>query len=249
MPIGVTFRGMMAAAGVSGYTCDAADFDGANDYMSRGADLTGNANSKLGIVSFWIKMAADGSVLRIIDGQGTYNNVQRSADNTMRLYFLNGSTTLARNTTSTFVIANGWVHYMASWDLSGPTVHIYRNGVDDDAGGGTLLDNAIDYTRTDHYAGSASGGGSKWDGDIADLYYAPGQYLDLSNSANRDKFYLAGKPVDLGADGSTPTGTAPLVFFHLDDGEAAANFATNRGTGGDYSITGTLATASTSPTD
>jgi hypothetical protein len=39
------------------------------------------------------------------------------------------------------------------------------------------------------------------------------------------------------------------MYHHLDNGEAVANFATNRGTGGNFTITGTLDTASTSPSD
>ena len=59
-----------------------------------------------------------------------------------------------------------------------------------------------------------------------------------------------GEAGDLGSDGSTPTGVAPIFFRHLSDGEAAANFAINRGTGGaDMTITGALTTAATSPTD
>jgi hypothetical protein len=52
--------------------------------------------------------------------------------------------------------------------------------------------------------------------DVADVYFAPGQFLDLSIPGNVAKFISAGKPVDLGSDGSTPTGIAPLVFLSGD---------------------------------
>jgi hypothetical protein len=45
------------------------------------------------------------------------------------------------------------------------------------------------------------------------------------------KFYNAG-PVDLGTDGSTPTGTQPLVFHEVRPDGVATDFSTNRGTGG-----------------
>ena len=90
----------------------------------------------------------------------------------------------------------------------------------------------------------------KLKGFFAEVSFAFGQSLDFSIVSNRRKFLSAGgKPVFLGADGSLPTGTAPIIYQHLDDGEAVANFATNRGTGGDFTITGTLDTGSTSPSD
>jgi hypothetical protein len=58
-------------------------------------------------------------------------------------------------------------------------------------------------------------------------------------------FSAAGKPVALGADGSTPTGTAPRIFFSGDN----SSFATNKGTGGSFTLTGSLTNASTSPSD
>lgn len=87
---------------------------------------------------------------------------------------------------------------------------------------------------------------NKYVGDMANFWFAPGQFVDFSNQANRRKFIDAGgKPVNLGADGSTPTGTAPAIFF---SGDAAA-FATNAGTGGAFTLTGSLTNASTSPSD
>jgi hypothetical protein len=85
-----------------------------------------------------------------------------------------------------------------------------------------------------------------YEGDAADLWIAPGQFIDFSVEANRRKFIDAdGKPVSLGADGSTPTGTAPAVFFSGD----SSSFATNKGTGGAFTLTGSLTDALTSPSD
>ena len=80
---------------------------------------------------------------------------------------------------------------------------------------------------------------SAFNGALAEVYFAPGQYLYFSIASNRRKFISrTGKPVHLGTTGMLPTGTAPLVYHHLDDAEAVANFATNRGTGGNFTITG-----------
>ena len=80
--------------------------------------------------------------------------------------------------------------------------------------------------------------------DIAEAWFGLGQFLDLSVIANRRKFRdVSGNPVSLGADGSLPTGTPPAVYFSGN----ASSFATNRGNGGAFVLTGTLTNASTSP--
>jgi hypothetical protein len=87
-------------------------------------------------------------------------------------------------------------------------------------------------------------------GCLAEFWLAPGTYLDLTTAANIALFRGAdGKPVDLGADGSLPTGSAPLIYLSCRPGDAASAFATNRGTGGDFTITGSLDVASTNPSD
>jgi hypothetical protein len=83
-------------------------------------------------------------------------------------------------------------------------------------------------------------------GDLADVWIAPGQFIDFSVAANRRKFIDAnGKPVDLGSDCSAPTGIAPSVCFSGD----SSGFVTNKGTGGAFNLTGTLTNASTSPSN
>lgn len=88
-------------------------------------------------------------------------------------------------------------------------------------------------------------------GALAEIYFAPGYYLDFSIVANRRKFITAaGKPAQMGYNAYLPTGDLPSIYFHLDKGEPPANFAYNRGTGGNpWVITGPLTTASTSPSD
>jgi len=126
---------------------------------------------------------------------------------------------------------------------------IYINDVDD-AQYTAYQDLAADLTLADWSIGALPDGTAKVNACFAEVYFAPAQYLDLSVVANRRKFISAsGRPVYLGADGSRPTGTAPIMYQRLADGAAASTFATNLGTGGDFTITGTLTTGSTSPSD
>ena len=56
--------------------------------------------------------------------------------------------------------------------------------------------------------------------DLAEVWFAPGVFIDFSNPANRAKFHDgAGRPVSLGVDGSNPTGSPPLLYMHLDGGD------------------------------
>ena len=91
--------------------------------------------------------------------------------------------------------------------------------------------------------------GSKINGEVAD-FWIDNTYFDLDVEANRRKFIDAnGKPVDLGADGSNPTGSAPWCFLSIADGEVASDWATNKTGNGDFTITGSLALGASSPSD
>ena len=86
-------------------------------------------------------------------------------------------------------------------------------------------------------------------GYMSDYWVAPGQYVDFSVVATRRLFIDAnGRPVNLGDDGSTPTGTAPAIFFALaSDDSTATDWGINLGTGGDFTWTGTPTIAPSSP--
>ena len=237
------------------FTCDAADFDGTNDYMSRGA-LSGAVDSKKGLLSAWIRLdGGDGTFQVVFLGEISSGAdrfyLLRADTNKFQLIASNASGTaiLSLVTSSTYTTSTTWLNVLSSWDLATAGArHLYVNGVSDMVVN-TFTDDTIDYTLDNFYV-SNSGSGNLVNGALAELYFSSGQYLDLSDAGNRSKFISgSGKAVNLNADGSRPTGGIPLVYLHLDHLESAANFATNRGSGGDFSITGSLDTASTSPSD
>lgn len=231
---------------------DAADFDGTNDFMARGADLTGNADSKKGLVSIWYRPDAGNNIDLLIYNTSGFGVVwyDGGADKFFFAFYNSAATPLLQMGTASTYAALSWYHVLASWDLAASATHLYINDVSDKSVSTGPVNDTIDYTRTNYFIGGTTGPTDCADGQIAEVYFAPGQYLDLSLVANRRRFISgSGKPVHLGTNGSLPTGTAPLVYQHIDDGEAVANFATNRGTGGDFTITGTLSTGSNSPSD
>jgi hypothetical protein len=82
----------------------------------------------------------------------------------------------------------------------------------------------------DNYGiGSSYAGGDYFDGNMGFLYMSQ-EYIDFSQEANRLKFFDAfNYPVDLGADGSTPTDTQPLIYMSND-----IHLGTNLGSGGNF---------------
>lgn len=132
-----------------------------------------------------------------------------------------------------------WYHLLVSW--GGGTVRVYVNG----GAMGTIAYSTIDMNGQNISRvgiGARANGANFWKGDLAHEYITVNQTLDLTVTANREKFALAGDPVDVGSDGSTPTGTAPEWYY---DGDAPA--WSNRGTAGDVTLTGTLDASSTVP--
>ena len=241
----------------AGYVVDAADFDGTNDYMTRGADLTGNADGKVGLLSFWVRLdGGDGATLDVINnGTGLTQGGIRCSRNTANVFTVVGRNAagtarlqLSSNTTTAADAA--WRHLLISWDMTDTAKrHFYLNDASV-LSVVTYTDDTLDYTKTDFAVGGGTGGAQKMNGCLAEVYFNPAVYMDLSVEANRRKFISAtGKPVSLGSDGSTPTGTAPILYQRVADGAAASTFATNLGSGGNFTITGSLDVASTSPSD
>jgi hypothetical protein len=166
---------------------------------------------------------------------------------------LNPAVTLAPTVANMPLIGN-WFHYLASWDTStGDTskCYVYINDVNrfDPLSSNTFVANrTIDYATsiTGHVVGGSEDAAGttrtpSTNAAMADFYFAPGQWLDLSVTANRRKFIDGtGRPVDLGSDGSTPTGTKPAFLLHTSGGESAANFATNRTGNGNFTVGGAL---------
>jgi hypothetical protein len=247
--------GMMASAA---FYPLAADFDGTNDYMRLGAGLTGAVGGKFGTFSGWVRLdGGDNTLLSILSfNEATINratNVDPYAfSNSFILKLLNsgGAGVYYFGTTASYTTNAAWRHILASWDTTGGgTSHLYINNVSD---------KSVRYGSTGQDVGyvfpfavgteAGSAGTSNFNGGMAEIWFNP-TFLDLSVASNRAKFIdpTTLKPVDLGANGSTPLGSQPIVYQSLRSGDAVTAFATNRGTGGNLTITGTLDLITPSP--
>jgi hypothetical protein len=251
-PVGPGIARRVPAVVVGGaYASNAVRFDGSADYLLRGADLTGNADAKQCTGSLWFNRQATG-------GQWVYNlgpsggygiSFAGSAPNDcLRVEFKNaGGTMIVKlETVETFTGTGAWRHAMFSFDLADTAKrHLY---IDDasDLNVVTYTNDTMDFTRTEHAIGAGTSGVAKMNCEVADAWLDFGTYIDLSVAANRRKFIDAsGKPVDLGSDGSTPTGSPPSIFLT----NPLATWHTNAGSGGGFTENGALTAATSSPSD
>jgi hypothetical protein len=230
-----------------GYTAQGVSFS-ATTLMHSAAALTGVADSKTGMVSFWFRGAAatDSANIIVFDASSGHFQIARLSSGIMRVTCTDSTATnnMQVTTTATFLSTGSWKHFIASWNLATATIQSYVEDVSD----ATILTNVnstIAYaTGTTDYLFPDSGLPGPF--DVADFWFDPNQApLDLSVTANRRKFITAGlAPVNLGAAGATPTGTSPAVFFS----GASASWNTNKGTGGGFTITaGSITNASSNP--
>lgn len=222
-----------------------AEFDGANDWLTRGADLTGIADGQEGTLSFWVYRNFTGTTQRIFASDITSERVycEFTAGDAIRMFAENtaGTTILDVTSNTTLPNTNVWQHVLIAWDLSVPIHYIYIDDVDQsDATPATLTNDTIDYTtNTNDWAiGANSGGTTKLTATLAEFYFDD-NFIDPTSAKNRGEFVRPNlTPTHLGDDGSQPTGTAPLVYLGNDN--KFDEWESNKGSGGDFSVTGAL---------
>eukprot|EP00873_Tetraselmis_striata_P013264 jgi/Tetstr1/433528/TSEL_022796.t1 len=240
-----------AAAGPQPDISAAVDFDGTNDYL-RGS-VSNTIDSKTGTFSMWYRTDADPSVAYypLCLGSASAFGLSIGKINSVpyEFYQLIGSTGgFAYRTYSNATVAGNrdWRHVLMSWDLATTTVHVYVN---DAAPSLTTLAAAtnvdVRWSGSDWTIGARPVDDFHVNGCIAEVY-ATDEYIDITVEANRRKFISAtGAPVSLGANGSLPTGTQPLIYVS----GAAGNWnaGKNFGSAGDFTVTGALTDCASSP--
>ena len=247
------YHWMVPTIEVAGAVVDAVRLSGTNSWW-RNAALSGAANGKKGILSVWYKLAVpawDGFEMIMFGGNPDNIALRRAADNKLRLYFYDVTAATAAfdvKVSATSVADGKWHHFLASWDAAITSMQIY---IDDLPVGVTNVvprnNINIGYNHTNWIFGSDWNSTFPWAGELSEFYFNQATNLDLLDDANRRKFITASKrPVDLGSNGATPTGTAP-IWYH--SGSAPTAFRSNKGTGGAFTtgVTGTLQPPSNTP--
>jgi len=209
-------------------------FDGTNDYLSTGSSLTGLVNGVTGTMAVRLSPNTDGVAKQVFSGSGVLA-LQQSTSNRYEVYVKNSiGTTLVYFLSDTHIASEGYVTLLVSWDLSvSPTVHFYRDGVSPGSPV-TLIAGTVDYVGpSDWGAMGRAIGTDPYDGDVT-FFYFDDAYIDLSVSANRDKFLQD----NIGASGDGPTGSDPIVYLTGDASEWNDVGGINLGTGGPFYMSG-----------
>lgn len=233
------------------YRANAVAFDGTNDYLLRGAGLTGAADSKLLTASVWLKKGVDGVNVRILSSPDTASFLQFyvTSGNVLTFAAEDPADTgnVIRATSASYLVASGWTHIVLSFDLSDTGKrHLYRND-SSSVSWPTYTDADMDLTATDWAVGSIVSGGQKAAMDLADLQVWFGVYVDLSVEANRRLFISAsGKPVSPAL--ARASLGEPTILLH-GIGSGYRQWHENKGSGGGFTLNGALADASSSPSD
>jgi hypothetical protein len=239
-------------SGGGGYTANAVAFDGTNDYLTRGADI-GGSDGKQMICSFWVNFTGgDGTLMKIFSTSNDRFYIERQADNKFKMVSkkTDGSTWMYVMSSTTTTVSDGWTHIMWYIRADHPTnpghVRLFIDGVNTGQTGSGGGDATMDWTSADWAIGATTAGGEKLEAEIADFYLITGFYLTLETESEIRKWRSAdGKPVNLGDDGSEPSGSTPQIYF---TGETAS-WHTNVGSGGGFTENGALTDGASSPSD
>ncbi len=221
------------------YTATATHFD-SGDYLSKTGGISAS-NAKTGLISFWSKFTGgDATTQDILGNPGTDFRLYKTNLNTIRIQSYDAAEAqvcIQMTSDATITADSTWHHIIIAWDTSDAAK--CKLAVDGTIG--VTINNRVDL-NCDYVT-------SPWDfssaanplaADISEFYFGAGQWLDLTTSSNVQRFRsTAGAPVSLGANGSTPTGTQPNIYL----ANPYNTFQTNLGTGGDFTVTGTLTSA------
>lgn len=215
---------------------------GGSAYVARGSNLTGISDGSLGLLSVWVKATDNFSSIRFLFEDSGYLDISRNTSNILTVVGYSPGAVVVLSLASTVQIDNDglWHHLLLSWDLgTAGRSYIYIDGVDRTTRTTHTVGGTINLTAGGWGVMANSAGSGIGNAKLSELYFtAPAAWFDVTNSANRDKFFNSStsKPVDLGANGSTPTGTQPLIYFH----NQSPSWGTNLGSGGTFTTTGSV---------
>lgn len=202
----------------------------------------GAASGKIWLVSFWVNKGTDGTEQRVWSSTSFKAcSITLEATNTVSVLARNAANTniLSAATTETITADGLWHHVAISVDLADTGNRaIYIDGSAATVTWSIYSDDSIAFAEAIYWrVGSDTNGTVDLDSSISEFYLdTPASYYDLSTglSAFRDSATFG--PADLGADGSTPTGSQPDVYFSGDD----TSFVTNKGGVGAFTASGTI---------
>jgi hypothetical protein len=220
------------ARGPSEFWSGSMETNGSTQYVSRSSALTGAVDGKLATVAFSYKTDVTTGLhflLSFSQSGDKFTIYQDAQVISIRGANAAGSTILSQDVAAFFSDTN-WHNVLLSFDMADTgKFDLYKDGALIAGSATTHTNDSVKFTTTGVGISADPTGSGKFDGKIGFLYFTT-EYIDFSQEANRLLFFDAfGFPVDIGADGSLPTGTPPLIYMNND-----FHLGTNLGTGGDF---------------
>ncbi len=188
-------------------------------------------------ISCWLNVDSDGgSMYAVMARNGTSGSLwrlYRHTDNSIRVLAQDSTPTTildARCSANVLEAADGWVHFYMSVDLSSTGNRaIYINGSSASVTWTTYnTAGVLALDRTHLYIGTDDANGNDYDGTIAELWIDDAYWPAATYASG---FISGGNPVNLGSDGSTPTGSAPDLYMKFVSGSLGVNSGADGGTG------------------
>lgn len=208
------------------------------DYMTTGVP-SAFSDAKTYTFSAWIKFdGGDGVRQDLFRNSSGRFQLNRTTTNTFNLTgsTIGGTPTLNAATSVTKIAADGWFHLYICIDMANSSNrHIYFDGVEDaSVTWATYNNNAIDGLGSFVRFLAGDTGSNSMNASVCE-WWLDDTYLDSPSS-----FRSAGnKPIDLGSNGQTPSGTAPAFYYSL-TGSGSSWVNDSSGNGNNATMTGTL---------
>ena len=205
--------------------------DGTIDYLDRGGGLTGIKNGKTGSISFWYRPVAKKTRQWILTSSDDRISIRHDSNKRFILSLRNAIGGYIFLAESSVLTPGELIHVFISWDLADFKGNLYINGVDKRYAL-QFFNKEIEYNVSNWQVGNRVLVPQPFEGELGQFWFTT-EYVDPTISIS--KFYNNG-PVDLGQDGSATTGIIPLIYLN----NSPANWHKNLGTGGGFSLIGTL---------
>jgi hypothetical protein len=238
----------------------------APDFVPRGINLPGSTyfytettfveGSNRGLMSFWFRHTGPTWVsspsrqlfeLRTLSGSAVFGAVTTGSNRITFRIFQTGVGVVGFAVPVNTFQPDIWYHVLWAWDwdTAPKRFQIAVNGALLNTSSYTFTGTGFALSDMARFSLGATGGQSNsFIGDFGHFWLDFQNSLDISIQANREKFILAGQPVDLGPYGELPVGVRPQFYFH---GNANNERWTNLGTIGSIPLIGTASNSSTHP--
>lgn len=226
-------------------TANTAVFDGTNDYLSIAATPAGIADSKTFTLSMWIKPTLGGSDRMILGTANDRISAFWRTDGKIQIFaaMSSGTTTLNVSTTNPALTDGVWQHLLISMNTASSAACLIQiDGVSQTMTYTLVDNNLIDLDGAGAWRIGAKGNASsdeRANGAFAEFWFDDSYIATAGSFAGI--FGSAGKPINIGATGNNPTGSAPAIYLSLvGDGNSWASDSS--GNSNNFTVTGTLGT-------